>query len=314
MNCICNLKGMWYKVSLWISKDKSNFLRLYVDCSNLKNALANSDDPRDILLQRAVPRVETHLSDLNTQVSLLSNQVQALTSLVQGFQSFPADVFRQLEPFLSVNNQARLMMEHWNRVVTQGATLNVRINQPEANEESPSSSLFTETIQPSTQTPTPAPAPSPSSGEDGSSASVLPTQLSFSLPATAALASTSQPPASSTAVGTEGLALTIQAFKHAETLPALWRIWYDGLPGFHPVCELDRIYGVKNWRGSSGLSKFYQRRQKVIKRMEVFLSTANYNDSNRDEGIRLLEEKRTSNATGPMSIHNISEKLDVFFG
>jgi hypothetical protein len=139
-------------------------LRFYVNSSDLNNALANSDDPRDLLLQRAMPRVETHLSDLNTQVSLLSNQVQTLTSLVQGFQSFPADVFRQLEPFLSVNNQARLMMEQWNRVVTQGATLNVRINaldlpaagQSEANQES---SSLSHTTSPAPTSPAPAPAP-----------------------------------------------------------------------------------------------------------------------------------------------------------
>ncbi|KAF1806241.1 hypothetical protein FB192DRAFT_1441636 [Mucor lusitanicus] len=146
--------------------------------------------------------------------------------------------------------------------------------QSEANEESSSLSPTTEAAP-----TTPAPAPASASASDGSSTSTLPNQLSFSLPVAASqpLPAASQLPASSAAVGTEGLAITIQAFKNAETLPTLWRIWFDGPPGFHPVCKLDSVYGVKNWRGASGgLSKFYQRRQKVIKRMEVFLSTANY--------------------------------------
>lgn len=60
---------------------------------------------------------------------------------------------------------------------------------------------------------------------------------------------------------------------------------------FIRICKLDSVYGVKRWRGSSGLSKFYQRRQKVIKRMKAFLRSGNYNDSNREEGIRILEER-----------------------
>ncbi|CEP17712.1 hypothetical protein [Parasitella parasitica] len=96
------------------------------------------------------------------------------------------------------------------------------------------------------------------------SASTLSTHFSFASPNASVSASQpmsfTQHPPSSTDAAIECLEITIQAIKKAEPLPALLRIWFDGLPGYHPVCKLDSVYGAKKWRGVSGLSKFYQPR------------------------------------------------------
>lgn len=83
-----------YEVSLWISEEKSNFLRFFIDSSDLNNALMTEVELTDLLLQRAVPVVESYLKDLSTQVAAVSNQLQSMSSLVQNFQCLPADIFR----------------------------------------------------------------------------------------------------------------------------------------------------------------------------------------------------------------------------
>lgn len=214
------------------------------------------------------------------------------------------------------------MMQQWNQIVTKGAVLNVRLNIPSQSQqqqpEQSSSAL-------SPQQDSHQEEVSISLGEVPStniSSSIiendaeLPSRVSLSFPFSSAssqadyhhhhLSSESE----SGVNDTHALDLTIQVFRNAETLPALWRIWFDGLPGRHPVCDLDKVYGVKKWRGSSKESKFYQRRQKVIKKIEAFITNNNYS---KDEALRILEEKRVKNSTGELSVHRISEQLDTFF-
>lgn len=276
--------------------------------SDLNHALEVTEEPADLLLQRAVPQVESHLKDMKNQIASLSTQVQTLTQLTQGFQSIPTTLFQQLQPFLRVNNQAHTMMEQWNKIVTQGATLNVRFDSQPLSSNEPQEQV-NHSIENSSQDTS---LTVPNDEENSSTLSDQQMSVSFSpfpIVETSAQLETSSSVTIDTNINAS-LELTVQAFKNVETIPALWRIWFDGLPGHYPVCELDRVYGLKHWRGSSGDSKFYQRRQKVIKRIESFMNCHNYN---RNEALQLLEEKRINNPNGSLSIHYISEHIDEFF-
>lgn len=108
----------------------------------------------------------------------------------------------------------------------------------------------------------------------------------------------------------EFLKLTIRAFRGAKTLKALWRIWFDGLPGHHPICELDNIYTVKGWRKSDGDSKFHQRREKVLKKMKEFIDAST---SSTEDAINILEQRRNRSNGSQWSINRIAENIDEFF-
>ncbi|OBZ86852.1 hypothetical protein A0J61_05095 [Choanephora cucurbitarum] len=104
--------------------------------------------------------------------------------------------------------------------------------------------------------------------------------------------------------------LNIKAFRNVKTLSALWRVWFEGLSGHHPICKLDEVYGVKSWRGTSSDSKFYQRRHNIIIRIERFIQSTNYT---KDQALQISDQKKTRSNDISLSLHYISEHLDEFF-
>ncbi|KAI8378384.1 transcriptional activator of glycolytic enzymes-domain-containing protein [Blakeslea trispora] len=250
-----------------------------------------------------MPQVETHLQDLKNQTSVLASQMQSLATLVQNFQAFPAAVFQQLEPFLHVNNQAHSMMQQWNRIVSEGATLSVKLNMPEASQ------------QPESSNPPPSfdvAMPSVPTNDMLDNSADLP-PISSASPSSTPLSShvlTTTAATTPSSVPTGSLELNIKAFRNVKTLSALWRIWFDGLPGHHPICKFDEVFGVKIWRGTASDSKFYQRRHNIIIRIERFMQANSYT---KDQALQILDQKRTRNNGTSLSLHYISEHLDEFF-
>ncbi|OBZ80846.1 hypothetical protein A0J61_11105 [Choanephora cucurbitarum] len=186
----------------------------------LNDTLETTEKPADLLLRRAMPQVETPLQGLKNQTSVLASQVQSLTTLVQGFHAFPAAVFQQLEPFLQINTEAHSMMQQWNRIASEGVTLDVRLHIPESSHQAelPASSLSLNITEPSVAFNPPILQTDPS-----------PSILKSSLTITTASHSTQ-----TALVPSGSLELNIKAFRNVKTLSALWRIWFDGLPGHHP--------------------------------------------------------------------------------
>ncbi|CEP13204.1 hypothetical protein [Parasitella parasitica] len=98
------LKKVFFQVDYWIEKiNKEEVLegstaadgifKSACSTANLNHALENTEEPGELLLQRAIPKVGNHLKDLKHQVFMLSAQVRSLNTLLQGFQAFPADIF-----------------------------------------------------------------------------------------------------------------------------------------------------------------------------------------------------------------------------
>ncbi|CAO3629067.1 unnamed protein product [Mucor hiemalis] len=286
----------------------------------LNFSLETTEEPGDLLMQIAIPGVEAYLQDLKSQMSAISSQVRSLSALAQTVDALPASIFQHLEPFLRVNNQAHRMMEQWERIVTQGASLNVRTSTPPPPKK---------TAMASTSGQDPFQYEQQSDEVSGENSVVSQDAQTDNLTTELTLAFNSvttpllpispfAPESSTTAVvpvdsraSTNGLDITVMAFRNTETLPALWRIWFKGLPGHHPVCDLDKIYGLEKWRGSLSDSKFSQGRQKVIKKIQKFIEETGLTE---DEALNCLEEKRKNNVTGTAyTIHKISEDIDEFF-